>query len=67
MCSSDLTSVRPYKAAWEMDKARQYIRDGSGGHFDPQCADAFIAGWDEVQRIHEQFVDPFEVALCNSL
>ncbi len=62
-----LTSLRPYKPAWEMDKAREYIREGSAGHFDPQCVDAFMAAWDQVQRIHEQFVDPGEVSLCNSL
>jgi response regulator RpfG family c-di-GMP phosphodiesterase len=50
-----------------MDKAREYIREGSAGHFDPLCADAFLSAWDEVQRIHEQFVDPVGVSLCSSL
>jgi len=62
-----LTSVRPYKPAWEMDKAREYIREASAQHFDPLCVDAFIAAWDEVQRIHDQIVDPDEVALCVAL
>jgi putative two-component system response regulator len=59
-----LTSVRPYKAAWEMDKACAYIGEGRGQHFDPQCVDAFMASWDEVVRIHEQYADPHDILLC---
>ena len=35
-----LTSVRPYKRAWTMDAARQFIVDHTGTHFCPACASA---------------------------
>jgi len=37
-----LRSDRPYRAAWPEDKVRQYIRDQSGKHFDPQVVDLFM-------------------------
>jgi len=36
-----LTSVRPYKCAWTLDKAMRVIRADSGEHFDPQVVAAF--------------------------
>lgn len=52
-----LTSERPYKKAWGMDQAMQFLRDGHGKHFDPACVDAFFASWNEVLEIKERFVD----------
>lgn len=52
-----LTSERVYKPAWPLDKARQFLLDGRGGHFDPRCVDAFIAAWDEAMQIRERFRD----------
>jgi HD-GYP domain-containing protein (c-di-GMP phosphodiesterase class II) len=37
-----LTSDRPYRFAWAERRALEYIRDESGGHFDPQVVDAFL-------------------------
>jgi putative two-component system response regulator len=37
-----LTHVRPYKHAWPRDEALAYIRDESGGHFDPLVVAAFL-------------------------
>ena len=53
-----LTSARPYKAAWELEKACDYLLEGRGQHFDPRCVDAFIAVWEEVLLVHLQFADP---------
>lgn len=52
-----LTSERPYKPAWEMDKAIDFLREGRAAHFDPVCIDAFLADWDEVLKIRERFQD----------
>ncbi len=52
-----LTSVRPYKPAWPLEKARQLLIDNSGSHFDPACLEAFLAAWDEVLSIREQLND----------
>jgi PAS domain S-box-containing protein/putative nucleotidyltransferase with HDIG domain len=37
-----LTSDRPYRSAWSEEKARNYLREQSGIHFDPQVVDAFF-------------------------
>jgi HD-GYP domain-containing protein (c-di-GMP phosphodiesterase class II) len=37
-----LTSDRPYRPAWSKIKAREYIRDQSGKHFDSSITDAFL-------------------------
>lgn len=42
-----LTSERPYKKAWETEKALRYIIEQKGHHFDPQIVDAFIKLFDE--------------------
>jgi HD-GYP domain-containing protein (c-di-GMP phosphodiesterase class II) len=34
---------RPYRAAWSYQKVLDYLRDQSGGHFDPQGVEAFLA------------------------
>jgi putative two-component system response regulator len=58
-----LTSARPYKKAWEFDAAWEFIRENRGSHFDPHCADAFLARRDEVLAIRAQFRDPDEELL----
>ncbi|HEU6435976.1 MAG TPA: HD-GYP domain-containing protein [Nitratidesulfovibrio sp.] len=37
-----LTSKRPYKPAFELDKALGIMREGRGTHFDPKPLDAFL-------------------------
>jgi PAS domain S-box-containing protein len=37
-----LRSTRRYRAAWSVDKVRQYLRDESGKHFDPRAVEAFL-------------------------
>jgi putative two-component system response regulator len=53
-----LTSERPYKAAWDIERARAFLLENSGSHFDPACVDAFMAVWEEALKIRERFVDP---------
>lgn len=38
-----LTSVRPYKRAWSINDALDYIKGQRGKHFDPDCTDAFVS------------------------
>lgn len=52
-----LTSVRPYKKAWEDDRAIALLREGAGSHFDPACVEAFLSDWDNVLAIRNQFKD----------
>jgi len=37
-----LCSDRPYRAAWPEEKARAYIREEAGKHFDPQVVEVFM-------------------------
>ena len=55
-----LTSVRPYKTAWPIDEAVQYIRDNSGKHFDPQLAAYFLDNLDEIIGITRRYAEPEE-------
>lgn len=46
-----LTSKRPYKDAWPMEKALAYVADQAGSHFDPMCVEALMADRAGVCRI----------------
>jgi response regulator RpfG family c-di-GMP phosphodiesterase len=52
-----LTSVRPYKKAWTLEDARDYLRGNCGSHFDPQCVEALLKRWDDVLDIRLRFKD----------
>jgi response regulator RpfG family c-di-GMP phosphodiesterase len=52
-----LTSARPYKPAWEIPRAVEYMRQNRGTHFDPDCVDAFFSRWEDVLDIRERYQD----------
>lgn len=52
-----LTSRRPYKDAWTVEKAIAEIESCSGLHFDPDVVHAFLRQLPEMVRIKEQFAD----------
>jgi putative two-component system response regulator len=52
-----LTSERPYKKAWEVERALEVIRGDSGTHFDPDVVEAFFKVLPEILRIKEQMHD----------
>ncbi|WP_428825106.1 HD domain-containing phosphohydrolase [Azonexus sp. IMCC34842] len=52
-----LSSERPYKKAWPLEKARKFLEDGRGQHFDPLCVEAFLAGWERILEIRQRFSD----------
>ncbi len=53
-----LTSVRPYKAAWSLESAMQYILTQSGRHFDPKLVKIMLTLGTAVQKIQQEFADP---------
>lgn len=55
-----LTSERPYKKAWEVERAKALIAETSGQHFDPACVEAFFQDWEKVLAIKGQYQDVFE-------
>ena len=52
-----LTSVRPYKGAWSVEEAVNYINAQKEIHFDPALVDVFIEQLDEIIKIKERFID----------
>ncbi len=46
-----LTSRRPYKAPWPLEKALDLLRQQSGAQFDPDIVTAFLAVIEERERI----------------
>jgi two-component system response regulator RpfG len=52
-----LTSVRPYKKAWSIQEAREYLNAERGKHFDPDCIDVFNAQFDKILGIRSRFLD----------
>jgi putative two-component system response regulator len=52
-----LTSVRPYKQAWSMDRALELIRSESGSHFDPELASAFLESETQVAEVMALYAD----------
>ena len=52
-----LSSERPYKRAWTLEQASDFLRANRGTHFDPDCIDAFFAGWEGVTAVRNQFND----------
>lgn len=52
-----LTSNRPYKKAWEWERAIAFLQENSGTHFDPDCINKFLDHFDEVKEIYTRFKD----------
>ena len=52
-----IISARVYKAPISFDKARRIIAKGRGSHFDPDVADAFIAGFGDFTAIADTYRD----------
>jgi len=50
-----LTSERPYKKAWPVEKAVALLQEESGEHFDPACVEAFLAVLDDALEIMHQY------------
>ncbi len=52
-----LTSERPYKAAFSLEKSLGIMREQSGSHFDPAVTEAFFAEIDAISRICTEYAD----------
>jgi putative two-component system response regulator len=52
-----LTSERPYKKAWELDRATSLILESKGGHFDPDVVDAFFDVLVDVLEVKARYRD----------
>lgn len=52
-----LTSERPYKKAWDVEDAANFIQENSGSHFDPNLAALFDRVFDDVLKIKSEYKD----------
>ena len=50
-----LTSQRPYKEAWDNDRAFRKLQDMAGHQLDAHCVDILVAHRQEVEHIQQQF------------
>lgn len=55
-----LTSDRPYKAAWSVDRAFAFLRQEAGAQFDPDCVAAFERCRKQVLEVMQQNPDDEE-------
>ncbi len=53
-----LTSIRPYKKAWELHDALNLIRSESGKHFDPWLTEHFLSVVPEIVEIMNEYAEP---------
>ena len=52
-----LTSERPYKSAWSVPAAIDYVHENAGRHFDPNLVAVFDEVLPDILDIREQFAD----------
>jgi len=52
-----LTSKRPYKEAWPVDKAVNFIKEESGEHFDPDLVEVFLQELSDIIEIKEKYAE----------
>ncbi|PIR01672.1 MAG: two-component system response regulator [Nitrospinae bacterium CG11_big_fil_rev_8_21_14_0_20_45_15] len=52
-----LTSARPYKKAWPVEEALDFLQRYKGKNFDPDLVDKFVEILPEILRIRDTFVD----------
>ncbi len=55
-----LTSVRPYKEAWPVEKAVALLEEEAGKHFDPALVPEFIKCLPKVLEIKDKYMDTFD-------
>jgi putative two-component system response regulator len=56
-----LTCIRPYKAAWPVEKALELICCEAGQHFDPLLVELFLKSETEVRRIVADYSEAMSV------
>ncbi len=52
-----LSSERPYKRPFPLDKCLEILKEGRGKHFDPEVLDAFFNCRDEIVQIQIHYAD----------
>ncbi|MBF0242000.1 MAG: HD domain-containing protein [Desulfamplus sp.] len=50
-----LTSKRPYKEAFSLEKSYDIIKKSYGSHFEPKIVDAFFDAIEEIESVYEKY------------
>lgn len=50
-----LTTIKPFRQDWLMQRARDVIVSDAGGQFDPQVVEAFVKAYPELLRLKQHF------------
>ncbi len=53
-----LSSKRPYKPAFDLDRCFQIMKEGRGTHFDPEVLDAFLSCREVVLQVYAELGEP---------
>ncbi len=56
-----LTMKRPYKEAWSITQALEFIQQGAGSHFDPNLVKLFFSIKDEIIAIKKDWVNSLAI------
>jgi putative two-component system response regulator len=54
-----LTTERPYKKAWPIEKALNVIQEEKGHHFDPDLVDVFLGCIDDLLKVRDKYQEKF--------
>ena len=52
-----LVSERPYKTAWPVEKAVEFLKEQSGRHFDPSMVDLFLQNLDKILAVRGESLE----------
>ena len=56
-----LTSARPYKNEWPVDKAFEHMSEEKGKHFDPKLIDSLFSIKDKILEIKNKYIDEEQI------
>ncbi|MEW6677098.1 MAG: two-component system response regulator [Pseudomonadota bacterium] len=62
-----LTSVRPYKPAWSVETAMDWIKSQRGKQFDPRLVDAFVSVLPEIMDFKVRYAEDSVPAMEHSI
>lgn len=60
-----LTTRRPYKELWSIEKAEAFLRENAGKQFDPTLVDVFVANIERFAQVMKELSDPDEAGLAD--
>ena len=58
-----LTTVRPYKQAWTVEKAVDFIDQNAGLHFDPNLISVFHRALPEILKVKEEYAEQLNYSI----